>query len=62
MAGGQCLGPFMARNLTPESNGQPEALTEAEFIKVMRTGEDIHCEKNQPTRFARSVPLLMSFR
>jgi hypothetical protein len=52
----------MARNLTPESNGQPEALTEAEFIKVMRTGEDIHCEKNQPTRFARSVPLLMSFR
>ncbi len=45
LAGGQCFGPFMARNLTPESNGQPEGLTEAEFIKVMRTGEDIHCEK-----------------
>jgi hypothetical protein len=40
----------MARNLTPESNDQPypglpEGLTEAEFIKVLRTGEDIHCEK-----------------
>ena len=50
LAGGQCFGPFMARNLTPESNDQPypglpEGLTEAEFIKVMRTGEDIHCEK-----------------
>lgn len=50
LAGGQCFGPFMARNLTPEPNDQPypglpEGLTEAEFIKVMRTGEDIHCEK-----------------
>jgi hypothetical protein len=46
LAGGQCFGPFMARNLTPEpSNGMPEGLTEAEFIKVLRTGEDIHCEK-----------------
>ena len=45
LAGGQCFGPFMARNLTPESNGMPEGLTEAEFIKIMRTGEDIHCEK-----------------
>jgi hypothetical protein len=26
----------------------PEGLTEAEFITVMRTGEDIHCEK-EPT-------------
>jgi len=45
LAGGQCFGPFMARNLTPEANGQPEGLTEAEFVKVLRTGEDIHCEK-----------------
>ena len=40
----------MARNLTPESNDQPnpglpQGLTEAEFIKVIRTGEDIHCAK-----------------
>jgi len=54
LAGGQCFGPFMARNLTPETNGSPEnnglpeGLTEAEFVKVMRTGEDIHCEK-EPT-------------
>jgi hypothetical protein len=45
LAGGQCFGPFMARNLTPEANGRPEGLTESEFIRVMRTGEDIHCEK-----------------
>jgi hypothetical protein len=45
LSGGQCFGPFMARNLTPEPNGMPEGLTEAEFIKVLRTGEDIHCEK-----------------
>ena len=51
LAGGQCFGPFMARNLTPEEvpggmfNGLPEGLTEAEFITVLRTGEDIHCEK-----------------
>ena len=45
LAGGQCFGPFMARNLTPyERTGRPEGLTEAEFIRVMRTGEDIHCE------------------
>jgi hypothetical protein len=45
LSGGQCFGPFMARNLTPESNGLPEGLTEAEFVTVLRTGEDIHCEK-----------------
>ena len=49
LAGGQCFGPFMARNLTPETNDQPhpglpEGLTEAEFIRVLRTGEDIHCD------------------
>jgi hypothetical protein len=46
LAGGQCFGPFMARNLTPDAHGLPEGLTEAEFIKVMRTGEDVHCEKD----------------
>jgi hypothetical protein len=46
LSGGQCFGPYMARNLTPEpGNNMPEGLTEAEFIKVLRTGEDIHCEK-----------------
>lgn len=46
LAGGQCFGPFMTRNLTPDADGLPEGLTEDEFIKVMRTGEDIHCEKS----------------
>jgi len=45
LAGGQCFGPFMARNLTPDSQGLPEGLTEAEFFRVMRLGEDVHCEK-----------------
>jgi hypothetical protein len=46
LAGGQCFGPYMARNLTPDENGLPQGLTEEEFIKVIRTGEDIHCEKS----------------
>jgi hypothetical protein len=46
LAGGQCFGPLMARNLTPDAGGLPQGLTEEEFIKVMRTGEDIHCEKS----------------
>jgi hypothetical protein len=46
LAGGQCFGPFMARNLTPDSHGLPEGLTEEEFVKAMRTGEDIHCNKD----------------
>jgi hypothetical protein len=47
LGGGECFGPFMARNITPESNGLPQGLTEDEFIKVIRTGEDIHCEKER---------------
>jgi hypothetical protein len=46
LAGGQCFGPFMARNLTPDANGLPEGLTEVEFVKAMRTGQDISCEKS----------------
>lgn len=50
LAGGRCFGSgthaFMARNLTPDAHGLPEGLTLTEFIKVMRTGEDIHCEKD----------------
>jgi hypothetical protein len=48
MAGGLCFGPFMARNLTPDKNGLPEGLTQDEFIKVMRTGDDVHCD-NDPS-------------
>jgi hypothetical protein len=61
LAGGQCFGPFMARNLTPDANGLPEGLTETEFIKVLRTGEDVHCEKDPADPICQlgpSTPLL----
>ncbi len=45
MSGGQCFGPFMARNLTPDKYGPVEGLTEDEFVVIMRTGKDIHCKK-----------------
>ncbi|HXW83710.1 MAG TPA: hypothetical protein VEJ86_04850 [Candidatus Binataceae bacterium] len=44
MAGGQCFGPVMARNIAPDDDGLPEGLTEDAFITAMRTGEDVHCE------------------
>ena len=46
LAGGRCFGGFMSRNITPDASGRPLGLTEQEFIKVMRTGEDVACEKN----------------
>jgi hypothetical protein len=48
LAGGRCFGAFMARNLTPDNSGRPRGLTEAEFIKVMRTGADVSCNKPNP--------------
>ncbi len=45
MGGGQCFGPFMARNLTPDQYGPVEGLTQDEFITVIRTGADVHCDK-----------------
>lgn len=47
LAGGQCFGPFMARNITPDpTSGLPEDLTQAEFIKALRTGADVTCSKD----------------
>jgi hypothetical protein len=48
LAGGRCFGAFMARNLTPDKSHRPRGLTEEEFIKVMRTGGDISCNKPHP--------------
>lgn len=48
LAGGQCFGPFMARNITPDTDGLPADLTETNFIAMMRTGEDFECA-NDPT-------------
>lgn len=46
LAGGACYGPFMSRNLTPDRQGRPAGLTGPEFVRVMRTGEDVACEKD----------------
>jgi hypothetical protein len=48
LSGGRCFGAFMARNLTPDKSHRPRGLTEDEFIKVMRTGADISCNKPRP--------------
>jgi mono/diheme cytochrome c family protein len=43
LAGGAVFGPFTSRNITPDAkSGKPADLTYEEFLKVMRTGEDIH--------------------
>jgi mono/diheme cytochrome c family protein len=46
LAGGQCFGPLMSYNLTPDASGRPLGLTEQEFVRVMRTGADIACKKH----------------
>jgi hypothetical protein len=38
--GGQHFGPFVSRNLTPNSNGNPAGLTYPQFVNVIRTGND----------------------
>ena len=48
LAGGRCFGAFQARNLTPDASGHPRGLTEAEFIRMMRTGADVSCNKPNP--------------
>jgi hypothetical protein len=46
LAGGRCFGPVMSRNITPDPTrgNLPLGLTEADFFKVMRLGEDVACE------------------
>ena len=40
LAGGMMFGPFVSRNITPDTNGLPAGLTYAQFKKVIRTGVD----------------------
>ena len=40
LAGGAAFGPFISRNLTPDSTGRPAGLTLSEFKAVLRTGID----------------------
>jgi hypothetical protein len=53
LAGGRCFGAIQARNLTPDDSGLPRGMTEAEFIRAMRTGEDVTCKtkSQRPTYF-----------
>jgi hypothetical protein len=54
LAGGRCFGPgFMSFNITPDPTGRPLGLTEAEFIKVMRTGKTSIARNHRRTRSAR---------
>lgn len=63
LAGGRCFGPgFMSFNLTPDPTGRPLGLTEAEFIKVMRTGKTFIARNPLRTRFARLDPTPLFFR
>src|SRR5260370_32952218 len=47
----------MSRNITPDASGRPLGLTEAEFFRVMRLGEDVACEKTQVTPTSNSDPI-----
>jgi len=48
LSGGTAFGPFISRNLTPDSQGRPAGLTLEEFIHVLRTGEDTTSPFNPP--------------
>jgi len=38
LAGGVAFGPFVSRNLTPDSTGKPAGMTLAQFKSTLRTG------------------------
>jgi hypothetical protein len=40
LAGGVPFGPFTSSNITPDENGDPAGLSEAEFVELIRTGHD----------------------
>jgi len=41
LSGGQSFGPFISRNLTPNSSGRPAGLTLERFLEVINTGADL---------------------
>jgi hypothetical protein len=40
LAGGVPFGPITSPNITPDQNGNPAGLTEAEFLHAIHTGQD----------------------
>jgi hypothetical protein len=47
LGGGRVFGPFVARNLTPDSTGLPGGATFSEFDNTMRSGIDPHAAHPQ---------------
>jgi hypothetical protein len=41
LSGGRAFGPFIARNLTPNSSGRPAGYTLEQFLEVINTGVDL---------------------
>jgi hypothetical protein len=41
LGGNKSFGGILSRNLTPDKDGLPEGLTLAQFISIMRTGNDL---------------------
>ncbi|NCT68250.1 MAG: cytochrome C [Rhodanobacteraceae bacterium] len=48
LAGGQTFGPFVSRNLTPDTHGLPAGLTWPQFATTIRTGHDFDCAPGAP--------------
>jgi len=46
--GGTLFGPFVPRNLTPNSSGRPAGLTLERFLIVMNTGADLKHRPPEP--------------
>ena len=48
LAGGRAFGPFISRNITPDTNGLPAGRTFDEFTQAMRNGVDFECAPGDP--------------
>jgi hypothetical protein len=53
LAGGRVFAPgIVSRNITPDNTGKPAGLTAAQFLTVLRTGQD----PEQPGRLLQVMP------
>ena len=48
LGGGVSFGPFVSRNLTPDSQGRPAGLTLSQFKQVLRIGADLKGVEQPP--------------
>jgi hypothetical protein len=56
LAGGTPFGPFLSRNLTPDSKGRPAGLTLTQFLKVMKHGTDFKDDPALPSPILQVMP------